>query len=250
MKKAPTSVALGIDIGGTGIKAAPVHLKTGRLLAERFRVETPTGAGLIAVCGCVREAVNYFAWKGPIGCTVPAVVIGGVLRTAANISPEWLNRDGRAVISHTVKQPITLLNDADAAGIAEMKFGAGAKQEGLVLMVTLGTGIGTALFFNGTLVPNSELGHLIVRGKDAEERASNRVREERGLSWKKWSENVNEYLTYVEQLLWPDLIIIGGGVSKKAEKFIPKLKVRARVVPAELLNDAGIVGAALAATQS
>ncbi len=249
MKKTPATIALGIDIGGTGIKAAPVHLKSGRLLAERFRVETPPGAGVTAVSSCVREAVNHFAWKGPIGCTVPAVVIGGVLRTAANISAEWLNKDGAAILSKAVKQPVSLLNDADAAGIAEMKFGAGAKQEGLVLMVTLGTGIGTALFFNGTLIPNSELGHLIVRGKDAEARASNRVREERELSWKKWSSNVNEYLAYVEQLLWPDIIIIGGGVSKKAEKFIPKLKVRARVVPAELLNDAGIVGAALAATE-
>lgn len=238
---------LGIDIGGTGIKGAPVDTLKGKLLAERFRIETPSPATPKAVIEVVHEIARHFSWKGPVGCTLPAVVKGGRVLTAANIDHGWLKVDAEALFAKRLKSEVLLMNDADAAGIAEMKFGNGKHERGLVIMVTLGTGIGSALFFRGELVPNSELGHLIIRGKDAEKRASNRVREERDLSWKKWSKHVDEYLDTLERLLWPDLFIIGGGVSKEAKKFFPKLSIKAPIVPAKFLNEAGIVGVALAA---
>ena len=244
--KSKKNLVLGIDIGGTGIKGAPVDITRGTLVEERFRIETPSPATPKKVAAVVKQVAAHFSWKGPIGCTLPSVVKHGVVLTAANIDPNWIGCDGSALLKKVIGQPVVLLNDADAAGIAEMKFGAGKGRSDVVAIVTLGTGIGTALFHDGTLMPNSELGHLEVHGKDAERIASNRVREEQDMSWKNWAKNVNEYLQALELLLWPDLFIIGGGVSKKAEKFIPRLKVHAEVVPAKLLNDAGIVGAAVA----
>lgn len=246
-KKVSSDIVLGVDIGGTGIKGSLVDISTGKLLEERYRIDTPKGGKVADIAASVAEVVRHFSWKGRIGCTLPAVVQNGVVRTAANISKKWIGVNGIKVLSQVTKCPVALLNDADAAGIAEMKFGAGKGKSGVVLLVTLGTGIGTALFINGMLVPNTELGHLIIREKDAEEYASNRVREEHELSWKKWAKNVDEYLEYIESLIWPECIIIGGGVSKSAEKFIPRISINAKVVPAKLLNDAGIVGAALAA---
>jgi polyphosphate glucokinase len=239
---------LGIDIGGSGIKAAPVDVTTGTLTAERVKVPTPRPALPDAVAGAVKELVADFSWSGPIGVTFPGVVIGGVTRTAANLDPAWIGLDARALLGRTAGQEVSLLNDADAAGVAEMTFGAGAGVPGTVLLLTFGTGIGSALFINGQLVPNTELGHIEIHGKDAEERASERARELHDLSWGKWAGHVDEYLGHVEGLLWPGLFIIGGGISRKADKFIPLLSnVRARIVPAVMQNNAGIVGAAMAA---
>lgn len=239
---------LGIDIGGTGIKGAPVNIGKGTLLAERFRVDTPAPATPSTVAKAVLEVVAHFNWRGPIGVTMPAVVKDGVVLTAANIDKSWLGCDAQSLFTKATRRRVVVMNDADAAGVAEMRFGAGRKQHGLVVMVTLGTGIGTALHFRQTLIPNSELGHIQVRGRDAEKRSSNRVREKKDLSWKKWGGQVNEYLCSLEALLWPDLFIIGGGVSKKADKFLRYLQCQAPVKPAQLGNDAGIVGAALYAS--
>jgi polyphosphate glucokinase len=241
-----SSIRLGIDIGGTGIKGAPVDTKAGKLTAERFRIDTPQPATPTAIAGTVAEIVAHFQWKGPIGATMPGVVKNGTLLTAANIDSDWIGTDAAKLFSDATGNPVTVLNDADAAGIAEMRFGAGKGRMGVVVMVTLGTGIGFALFNDGVLLPNTELGHLEMNGKDAEDQASARVRDEKDESWKKWAAKVDDYLDHVDQLLWPDLIIIGGGVSKKADKFFPYLDTRAELVPATLENDAGIVGAALA----
>jgi len=238
---------LGIDIGGTGIKGAPVDTDHGKLLAERFRVLTPHPATPEAVADCVTEVVRHFNWTNKIGCGFPAVVKSGVMMTAANVDKSWIGTDGKALFERKTQCKTTITNDADAAGLAELHFGAGKGHNGLVLMVTLGTGIGTALFVNGHLVPNTELGHVEIRGKDAELRASERVRIDKDLSWKQWGKRVDEYLDTLERLLWPDLIIIGGGASKNFAKFIPRLSVNAQVLPAQMLNDAGIVGAAMAA---
>ncbi|MEO6125919.1 MAG: polyphosphate--glucose phosphotransferase [Ilumatobacteraceae bacterium] len=236
---------LGIDIGGSGIKGAPVDTGVGELLTERLRIATPQPATPEAVAKCVGEIVEHFSWKGPIGITVPGVVKHGVILTAANIDKAWINTDAAAVFSAVTGSPVTVLNDADAAGIAEMHFGAGKGRMGVVLMITLGTGIGFAVFNDGVLLPNVEMGHIEMDGHDAETQASARVREERDESWKKWAEKVDRYLDRIDNLLWPDLIIIGGGVSKKADKFFPYLSTRAELVAATLLNEAGIVGAAL-----
>ena len=195
----------------------------------------------------VGQVTRHFNWTGPIGCTFPAVVQNGIVRTAANVDQDWIGTDGKSLIEQHTSCPVTLLNDADAAGVAEMTFGAGKGQMGVVMMLTLGTGVGSALFSRGVLVPNTELGHLEIRGKEAEDRASDRAREERGWDWEQWAKRVNEMMQQLEALFWPDLFIIGGGVSKEHEKFLPLLSTRARVVPAELRNEAGIVGAALSA---
>jgi len=236
---------LGIDIGGTGIKGAPVDPRTGQLLGERLRIPTPQPATPEAVAGTVQQIVEHFEWKGPIGATLPGIVKDGVLLTAANIDAGWKGTNAAELFSSTTGNPVSLINDADAAGIAEMRFGAGVGRSGVVIMITLGTGIGFALFNEGVLLPNTELGHIELDGKDAESRASDRVREEKELGWKKWGERVDAYLDRVDALLWPDLIIIGGGVSKKADKFFPYLNTRAELVAAKLQNEAGIVGAAL-----
>ena len=236
---------LGIDIGGSGVKGAPVDVDNGTLLAERFRIETPHPATPDAVAAAVAEVISHFDWHGPVGATMPGVVKSGTLLTAANIHPSWIGTNAAQVFTRATGCPVTVLNDADAAGIAEMRFGAGKGRSGVVIMVTLGTGIGSAVFNDGVLLPNTELGHIEIRGKDAETRASARVREEKDLSFKKWGKQVDDYLDRIDALLWPDVVIIGGGVSKKADRFFPLLTTRAEVVPAQLLNDAGIVGAAL-----
>ncbi len=236
---------LGIDIGGSGVKGAPVDLATGLLTADRFRIDTPQPATPAAVAETVAEIVEHFEWTGPVGATVPGVIKSGVVHTAANIDDAWIGTHAEGLFSDATGQPFHVLNDADAAGIAEMRFGAGRDRRGVVIMITLGTGIGCAVFNDGVLVPNTELGHLEMNGRDAEEQASARVREEADLSWKKWGERVDQYLDLMDQLLWPDLIIIGGGVSRKADKFFSYLNTRAELVPAALENEAGIVGAAL-----
>jgi polyphosphate glucokinase len=242
---------LGIDIGGTGIKGAPVDVGAGKLTADRCKLATPHPAKPDPVAEVVSELVKSFDWTGPIGLTFPGVVTGGEIRTAANLDPDWIGVNAGELFGRATGQPVTVVNDADAAGIAEMKFGAGAGKGGTVLMLTLGTGIGSALFIDGALVPNTEFGHIEIRGKDAEKRASEQAREEHELSWGKWAGHVDEYLEHMEALLSPALIILGGGISKKSDKFLPLLTgLRAPVVPAAMLNDAGIVGAAMAAEAS
>ncbi len=242
---------LGIDIGGTGIKAAPVDLGDATLLAERVKVDTPQPSEPEAVAAAVGELVTGFSWTGPVGITFPGVVIDSVVKTAANVDKAWIETDARKLFGQATGLPVTVINDADAAGLAEMTFGAGVGHNGTVLMLTLGTGIGSALFIQGILVPNTEFGHIEIRGKEAEKRASELVREEHDLSWGKWAGRVDEYLEHMEQLLSPELIIIGGGVSRQSGKFLPLLTgLRAEVVPAAMHNDAGIVGAAMAGGQS
>jgi len=240
--------ALGIDFGASGIKGAPVDTATGRLLAPRYREDTPEPATPRAVARAVARVARHFAWRGPIGCGVPAVVRDGIVRTAANVQRAWIGTDARSLFSQATGQRVAVINDADAAGYAEMTFGAGRGRAGLVVLVTLGTGIGTALFINGHLVPNTELGHLELDGDEAEARASARARKRENLSWKKWARRVDAYLQRLQSYFWPDLIIVGGGVSRQAERFLPRLKVArtVEVVAAQLQNDAGIVGAALA----
>jgi polyphosphate glucokinase len=238
---------MGIDIGGTGIKGAIVDADEGALVTDRFRVPTPHPASPKAVAATVVEVVQHFEWKGSVGCTFPGVVKKGVVLSAANVDKAWIGADAASTIGDAADCDVTVINDADAAGIAEMRHGAGVGVEGQVIVLTLGTGIGSAVFVDGVLVPNTELGHLELRGKDAEKRASNSVREEKELSWSKWADRVNEYLHLVEALLSPDLFIIGGGVSKKSDKFFPHLDVDTPMVTAQLLNQAGIVGAAMAA---
>jgi polyphosphate glucokinase len=199
------------------------------------------------VTDAVAELAKHFEWTGPIGCTFPGVVRDGLTWTAANVDTGWIGLDAHRLVQRKTNCPVLVINDADAAGIAEMHFGAGRHQGGTVIMITLGTGIGSAIFLNGHLLPNAELGHLQIRGKDAEHRASARIREEKALSWKRWGALVNEYFQYVEFLFSPNLFIVGGGVSKKYDKFFPYIDVRAELVPALLRNDAGIVGAAYAA---
>jgi polyphosphate glucokinase len=238
---------LGIDVGGSGIKGAPVDTETGEMTAPRHRIPTPIPAKPRAVADVVGEIVKHFEWQGPVGCGFPAVVRDGVTLTAANIHPRWIEKKASALFAEVTGCPVVVVNDADAAGLAEMAFGAGRGHRGVVLMVTIGTGLGTAIFTGGQLLPNTEFGHMQIRGKDAEKRASDAVRQEKKLTWKQWAKRFDEFLVSMEQLIWPDLIILGGGVSKKAEKFIPLLTVQTEVVPAQMLNEAGIVGAAMAA---
>ena len=224
---------LGIDIGGTGIKGAPVDVATGKLLDERKKIPTPKPATPLACVEVVRELAESFGWTGVTGATFPGVVTNGTVRTAANVDHGWIGTDAANMFGKALGTDVTVLNDADAAGIAEMTFG---------------TGIGSALFVGGLLVPNTEFGHIELRGHDAEKRASEQAKVQHDLSWAKWAGRVQEYLQYMEALLSPDLIIVGGGISKESSKWVPLLDgIRARIVPAALLNDAGIVGAAMAA---
>jgi polyphosphate glucokinase len=225
-------------------------------VAERHRIETPKPATPDAVAAVVGQVAKHFdegesAVEGlaemPVGVTFPGVVHHGVVATAANLGAEWAGVDADALFTEAVGRPVTVLNDADAAGIAEMRFGAGRGRKGVVMMLTFGTGIGSGLFLDGKLVPNTELGHLEMRGKDAEKRAASSVREEKGWSYKRWAKAVDEYLHLVEGLFSPDLFIAGGGISKHADKWIPHLTIETEIVPAVLLNEAGIVGAALQA---
>ena len=242
-----SGIKFGIDIGGTGIKGAPVDLEKGTLTGDRYRLLTPKPATPDAVADEVAQIVKHFGYQGAVGCTFPGVVKHGVVQTAANVDKSWIGVDARARFEDATGCTFTVTNDADCAGVAEMKYGAGAGRQGVVIIVTLGTGIGTAVFHDGVLLPNTELGHVEIRAKDAETRAADSARERKKLDWKKWAKRVDEYLDHLEALMWPDLIIIGGGVSKKGEKFIPLLTPRCEVVAAKLQNEAGIVGAALTA---
>ncbi|MET7420196.1 polyphosphate--glucose phosphotransferase [Dactylosporangium sp. NPDC005555] len=247
-------VVLGIDIGGSGIKGAPVDLATGEFTADRHRIETPQPADIAAVVETVAAVVAQFPPASSVGITFPAVVQHGVTKTAANVDASWVDAPAERLFSDKLGRPVTVLNDADAAGVAEVEYGAGKGVEGLVVMVTLGTGIGSALFIDGKLVPNTEFGHLQLTGRhlhggDAEDFASDRIRETEELSWPDWAERVQVYLRHLHALLWPDLIIIGGGVSKKTEKWLQYVDVPTKVVPATLQNNAGIVGAALLASR-
>ena len=240
--------AFGIDIGGTGIKGAPVDLATGKLIAPRNKIATPQPSTPDAVAEVVRQLTQSFSWTAAAGATFPGVVTSGIVRTAANVDKSWIDTDAAALFSKAIGAGVTVLNDADAAGIAEMAFGAGVGVKGSVLMLTFGTGVGSALFTEGILVPNTEFGHIEIRGKDAEKRASERAKVEHEWGWKDWTDRVSEYLQHIEALLSPDLIIVGGGISKESEKWVPLLTgIRAKIVPAALHNDAGIVGAAMAA---
>ncbi|GAA1960475.1 polyphosphate--glucose phosphotransferase [Amycolatopsis minnesotensis] len=246
------SRGFGIDIGGSGIKGALVDLEQGRLIGERLRIDTPKPATPEAVAEVVAEVVGGFDWDGPVGVTLPAVVKKGVAHTAANIDPSWIGTDADALFAKQLGRDVenvAMLNDADAAGMAEVRFGDPAARKGVVALLTFGTGIGSAVFHDGKLVPNTELGHIEVDGHDAEKKAAASVKDLEGLSYPEWSKRVHRYLTALENLIWPDLFIVGGGVSKKSEKWVPLLDIRTRVVVASLQNNAGIVGAAAAAAE-
>lgn len=247
--------ALGIDFGGTGIKGAVVDLERGEMASGRHRIPTPqpsTPTDVAAtIAAVIAEVVEEMACQGPVGIAVPGVVTDGIVRTAANIDPAWEGFDGSALMRDTLGRDTLLLNDADAAGLAEMRFGVGEGRTGTTLLLTLGTGIGSALFIDDRMVPNTEMGHIVMWGDSAEDLASAKAREEQGLEWGEWVETrLNPYLAYLESLFWPDLIIISGGISKKPERFFPFLQTRAEIIPAELMNNAGIVGAALAAQEA
>lgn len=246
---APQRPAFGIDVGGSGIKGGIVDLSTGLLIGERFKLLTPQPATPPAVAKAIAEVVNEFGWTGPLGVTYPGVITHGVAQTAANVDKSWIGTNARDVISAELGgQQVTILNDADAAGLAEERYGAGANQSGLVVLLTFGTGIGSAVIHNGTLIPNTELGHLEVGGKEAEHRAASSVKERNGWSYQKWAKQVTRVLVAIENTIWPDLFIAGGGISRKADKWLPLLESRTPVVAAALQNTAGIVGAAMAAT--
>lgn len=239
---------LGVDIGGSGIKGAVVDLSTGRLVSERFKLLTPQPSTPPAVARTVAQVLRHCSWSGAFGATFPAVVSGGVARTAANVDPTWIGTNIEEVLEEATGLTVSAVNDADAAGVAEVAFGAAREHDGLVLVVTLGTGIGTALLYRGVLVPNSELGHIQVGGADAETTASASARERLGLGWRAWSRHLQAYFKALEDYLWPDLIVVGGGVSRRSEKFLPLLELRTPIVPAGLQNEAGIVGSALLAS--
>jgi polyphosphate glucokinase len=238
--------ALGIDVGGSGIKGAPVDTETGQLLTDRFRIPTPQPAAPAPMIEVIGQIIRHFDWTGPIGCGFPGPITQGTVRMAANIDASWVGVCIEEELAKVVGTPVRVLNDADAAGLAEMRWGAGRGRQGVVLIVTLGTGIGSALFVDGKLVPNTEFGHIEIRGKDAEHRAADSVRERKQLTWKQWGKRLDEYFHTIERLLWPDLIVIGGGASADAEKFLPYISSRVEIVPARMLNQAGIAGAALA----
>lgn len=246
MAKTP---GFGVDIGGSAIKGCTVDLRQGSLDDERVRIVTPQPATPETVAKVVAAITHEFGWHGPMGVTLPCVVKHGVALTAANVDRSWIGTDAAALFSEHCRAPVTVLNDADAAGLAEMRFGAGRDRDGLVVLLTFGTGIGSALFLDGELVPNTELGHLQVDGADAEDRAAASARDSEALSWTDWAPRVSRYLQVLENLLWPDLIIVGGGISKRADKWLPLLECRTPVVAAALRNDAGIVGAAAAAAE-
>ncbi|MBN2114769.1 MAG: ROK family protein [Acidimicrobiia bacterium] len=239
--------AMGIDVGGSGIKGAVVDTASGELLTERFRVATPSPSTPRAVAKAAARLVARAHWEGPLGCTVPSVVHRGVVHTAANIAPSWIGIDAAALLHQATGLPTVVVNDADAAGVAEMRAGAGRGRGGVVLLLTFGTGIGSALFVDGHLVPNTELGHLQMWGGSAEVKAAAQAKTRESLSWAKWARRVDKYLAYVERLFSPDLLIVGGGVSRDYHRWVPLLRSRAEIVPARFRNNAGIVGAALLA---
>jgi polyphosphate glucokinase len=258
---APDRIAVGVDVGGSGIKAAVVDVDRGVLVGPRHRVKTPQPSTpdmvvpeIIRTIRLALRGAGYLPTRAsvvkvPVGVGMPSVVIDGVTKTAANIDPAWVDFDLASHLRSALAGTVVVLNDADAAGLAEMRFGAGAGERGVVFVLTLGTGLGSGMFNDGVLVPNTELGHMEIRGRDAEKRSAAVARTRRGLSWKAWAADLDEHLHSIDRLFWPNLLILGGGVSKNSEKFIPRLTVRPRVVPAMLRNDAGIVGAAMAAAE-
>lgn len=249
------TIAIGVDVGGSGIKAGAVDVTAGTLVSERLRVPTPQPSVPDACVRTIARLVTRVVeasevpTEAVVGVGVPGVVIDGVVKTAANIDPGWIEFPAEKAIARAIKRTATVVNDADAAGVAEMRFGAGRDKNGTVIVLTLGTGVGSALFYNGCLVPNVELGHMEIRGKDAEKRSAAVARTTRGLSWKAWATDLDEHLRLIHRLFSPTLFILGGGVSKNADKFIPRLTVPVPVIPAELRNDAGIVGAAIFAAE-
>lgn len=245
-------IGMGIDIGGSGIKGAPVDLETGQLTRDRIKIATPSPSTPEAVAEVVRLVADGFDElppSAPVGVTIPGVVQHGVVRTAANIDKQWIGFDAQSLFTTAIGRPCFLVNDADAAGVAEARFGAAEGQRGLVVVTTLGTGIGTALIYNGSLIPNAELGHIEVDGFDAETKAAASAREREGLTYPQWAKRLQRYFTALEDLLWPDLFVVGGGVSRKSEKFLPLLKLRTPIVPAATRNGAGIAGAAVLAAE-
>ncbi len=238
---------LGVDIGGSGIKGAPVNIETGELLGERHRIPTPTPATPKSVAKTIKKLAEHFKWHGSIGCGFPSVIQDDIVHTASNIDKKWIGVNAAQIFSEATNCPVLVLNDADAAGLAEETFGAGRNCKGVVLIITVGTGLGSALFIDGALVPNTEFGQVLLKGKIAEKYASDAARKRDGLSWEEWAKRFNKYLNHMEGLLSPDRIIIGGGASKKRHKFFHEIKIKAELVEATLLNNAGIIGAALAA---
>jgi polyphosphate glucokinase len=243
---------LGIDVGGSGIKGALVDIKKGKMVSKRRRIETPQPASPEAMIDVMGQLVEGFEYQGPVGVGFPTIVQDGIVLSAANIDDHWIGYPGQERIAKRTGCPVILLNDADAAGTAEMRFGVGKKKKGVIMLLTLGTGIGSALFVNGRLVPNTELGHLYLRNMavDAEDYTSNRVREDEGLKWKEWAARLDEYMHHLEFIFSPNMFVLGGGVSKQYDKFIPLLTVKAKVIPAKLRNEAGIIGAAMAAHEA
>lgn len=243
-----SGLSFGVDVGGTGIKGAIVDLRTGMLVGERHRIATPQPATPERVAHTVAEIVEHFGWTGPVGLTVPGVVKNGVMTTAANVAPSWIGTDVEAMFGRALGgRRVTVLNDADAAGLAELSYGGGAHlRSGLVILLTLGTGIGSAMLYDGALIPNSELGHLEVGGVVAEKQASAKVRKDRGWSLQTWAEHLSTVLSHYERIFSPDLFIVGGGISRKSDRWIPHLTNEVPVVPVTLRNSAGIVGAAMA----
>jgi len=241
----------GVDVGGSGIKGGIVDLDTGKLIGERFKLPTPQPATPDAVAATIAEVVAHFGWTGPLGVTYPGVVTDGIVRTAANVDKAWIGTNAAEVYTAALGgQPVTVLNDADAAGLAEQRFGAGRDVSGVVVLLTFGTGIGSAVIHHGLLLPNTEFGHIEVEGKEAEHRAASSVKEREDWSYKRWTVEVTKVLVAIENAIWPDLFIAGGGISRNADKWIPLLENRTPVVPAALQNTAGIVGAAMAASEA
>jgi polyphosphate glucokinase len=242
--EADGGVGFGVDIGGSGMKCARVDLSTGELRSERHRIDTPQPATPAAMADVLTELVQREDWAGPFGVAFPAIVHDGVVLLAANIDASWVGVDARSLFSEACGRSVTIVNDADAAGLAEMRFGAGRGRRGTVIVLTFGTGIGSGLFVDGTLVPNTELGHVELDGEDAERRAAASAREREGLRWRDWAPRVERYLQHLEMLFSPDLFIVGGGASKSAAKWLPRISIGTEIVPASLANNAGIVGAA------
>lgn len=239
----------GIDVGGSGIKGAPVDLTKGEFAAERVRLDTPEPSTPGNVIEVILEVLSAFDWNEPFGCTFPGIVTRGRILSAANVDKSWVGVDLAALLSERTGQHVIVVNDADAAGVAEDRFGAAAGVDGVVIVTTLGTGIGSAVLHNGVLLPNTEFGHLHLHGKEAEKYAAASVREEKGLSWEEWAARLQDFYAHLEFIFSPDLFVVGGGVSKKADRFLPLLDLRTPIVPAGLLNDAGIIGAALLAAE-
>ncbi len=244
------AIGFGVDIGGSGIKGARVDLTTGELASERVKIPTPKSYDIDEVTQAVLDVVERAGWTGPFGCTFPGIVKHGVLHSAANLGPHWLELDFQALLNERSGHPVTLLNDADAAGLAEIDFGVAKGRDGVVIVTTLGTGIGSAVFLDGKLVPNTEFGHLEIDGEIAEKRASSAAKEREGLSYKQWAPRLQRFYSHLDFLFSPDLIVVGGGISRKSAKFLPLIDIRAEIVAAQLENQAGIAGAAMAAAEA